>query len=95
MDEQEGRLGHQSFLAMTEFILLIKSVMKQRNISAAYLARKTGLHKSKVSRGLSGSSPIDLPSIHLLFLALDIDSHRALLAVGRFGDWKRYYDPDI
>ena len=30
-----------------------------------------------------------------IFLALEIDTPRALFAIGHLGDWQLYYDPDI
>ena len=85
----------RSFLTINDFIPLIWSAMRLGNVNCAELSRQTKISKTKLSRGLSGKSPIDLSSIQRIFLALGIDTQRALLAIGHLGDWNRYYDLDI
>ena len=95
MAHGEETTGHDSFIQATDFIPLIWSAMRQSHVNSAELSRRTGMTKTKISRTLSGKSPIDLTVIQRMFLALGIDPQRALLAVGQFGDWNQYYDPTI
>ncbi len=69
--------------------------MRHKHMNSAELSRQTGITKSKLSRGLSGKSPLDLTSIQSICQCLGIDTPRALLAIVHLGDWNRYYDPDI
>jgi transcriptional regulator with XRE-family HTH domain len=94
--EQPGRdFTQESFVATAEVVPLVWSAMRDQNINCSELARRTGITKSKLSRILSGRSPIDITEIPKVLSALNVDIPRALLAIGHFGDWNRYYDPDI
>lgn len=95
MSEQTNVAQHSCLLAIGEFIPLIVAAMRGANMNAAQLARTSGVHKAKLSRGLNGKAPIDLDTVYRILLVLKIDCRRALLAIGHFGDWHRYYDPDI
>ena len=95
MIEQRQVLERQSLLAMAQFVPLIWSAMRHANMNSSELSRKSGISKTKLSRSLSGRTALDLATIQQVFLALGIDTQRALLAIGRLGDWHRYYDPDI
>ena len=78
-----------------QFTPLILTAMRHKHMNSAELSRQTGITKSKLSRGLSGKSPLDITSIHSICQCVGIDTQRALLAIGVLGDWNRYYDPDI
>ena len=95
MENLTSRIPEISLLAVHEFIPLIWSAMHLKNINSSELARQTGMTKSKLSRVLTGKSPIELTALPKIFLVLNIDTQRALLAVSQFGDWNRYYDPDV
>lgn len=95
MENRANTTPQECLLAINEFIPLIWSAMHHSHVNCAELSRKTGITKTKLSRGLSGKSPIDLVSIQRIFLVLGIDTRRALLAIGHLRDWNRYYDPDI
>ena len=95
MGHPERSFAHESFLATAEVVPLIWSAMRHQNINCSELARRTGITKSKLSRILSGRTPIDVTEIPTVLFALQVDIPRALLAIGHFGDWNRYYDPDI
>jgi Cro/C1-type HTH DNA-binding domain len=77
------------------FVPLVMAVMERDHIKHCDLARRTGLSESKISRTLGQRRPIDTTTLHIIFDALGIDLMRALLAVGHFGDWDQYFDPDV
>ena len=77
------------------FIPLIGAVMERDRVRQCELSRLTGLTESKISRILSSTCKVDSLSLHIIFDALKIDLLRALLAVGRLGDWQQYFDPDV
>ena len=95
MGSVDTEASQARLLAINDFIPLIWSAMHHCHINCAQLSRKTKITKTKLSRTLSGKSPLDLATVQLIFIALDIDTQRALLAIGHLGDWNRYYDPDI
>jgi transcriptional regulator with XRE-family HTH domain len=69
--------------------------MDRDHLRPCDLVKRTGYTKSKISRILSGAHQIDSITLHTIFDALKIDLLRALLAVGRLGDWEQYFDPDV
>jgi transcriptional regulator with XRE-family HTH domain len=77
------------------FVPLIGAIMERDRVRQCELSRLTGLTESKISRILSSTCKMDSVSLHIIFDALKIDLLRALLAVGRLGDWQQYFDPDI
>lgn len=77
------------------FLPLIAAIMERDHVKHRELARRTGLSESKISRILGLRRPIDSTTLHIIFEALGIDFMRALLAVGRFGEWRHYFDPDV
>ena len=77
------------------FVSLIVDCLQKQRITVAELSRKSGLSRSKLSRGLGSKAPLDFAAVETLFAVLDIDPHRALLAVCRLRDWRRYHDPDV
>jgi transcriptional regulator with XRE-family HTH domain len=79
----------------SHFIPLIRAIMENDHIKHSELAKRTGFTESKVSRILATRSSIDSTALHIIFDALKIDLLRALLAVGRFGNWRHYFDPDL
>jgi hypothetical protein len=87
-------VGDQTILPMGQFVPLIAAEMLRTRTSCAELSRRTGLSKAKLSRCLAGKNAIDLVTVKSLFIALEIDSRRALLAINHYGDWSRYHDPD-
>jgi transcriptional regulator with XRE-family HTH domain len=84
-----------SFAIPSHFIPLIRAIMENDHIKHSELAKRTGFTESKVSRILATRSSIDSTALHIIFDALKIDLLRALLAVGRFGNWRHYFDPDL
>jgi len=103
MHDQENELNQGELLlgqpAMQitpqAFLPLILEVMNRENIKNAELVRRTGLGTSKISRMLSQKRSLDNGTMYAVFAALKIDPMRALLAVGRFGEWEQYFDPDV
>ena len=77
------------------FVPLVMAVMERDHVKHCDLARRTGLSESKISRTLGQRRPIDSTTLYIIFDALGIDLMRALLAVGHFGDWDQYFDPDV
>ena len=77
------------------FVPLVMAVMERDHVKHCDLARRTGLSESKISRTLGQRRPIDSTTLYIIFDALGIDLMRALLAVGRFGEWQHYFDPDV
>lgn len=78
-----------------KFTPLIKSVMKEKRVNCAELARRTGIDKSKLSRGLNGNAPLSLQNAYELCYCLDMDVKRAIIAITYFGDVTQYNDLDI
>jgi hypothetical protein len=87
-------LGDRTIMPMGQFVPLIAAEMLRTRTSCAELSRRTGLSKAKLSRCLGGKNAIDVGTVKSLFIVLEIDSRRALLALNHFGDWSSYYDPD-
>jgi transcriptional regulator with XRE-family HTH domain len=77
------------------FVPLVMAIMERDHIKHCELARRTGIGESKISRILGQRRQIDSVTLHIIFDALGIDLLRALLAVGHFGDWHQYFDPDV
>lgn len=77
------------------FVSLIVDCQAKQRISAAELSRRSGLSRSKLSRGLGSKAPLDFVAVDTLFTVLEIDPHRALLAICLLRDWRRYHDPDV
>ena len=102
MDYREDQQDHEELLRAQskaritpqKFLPLIIEVMARGNIKSADLVKRTGISKSKISRLLSEQRQIDNAALYLIFDALGIDPMRALLAVGRFGQWEQYFDLD-
>jgi transcriptional regulator with XRE-family HTH domain len=82
-------------VAPEQFIPLILKVMQHRGIRAAELARRTNISQTKLSRWLTAKRPLSAISMQSIFVALEIDEMRAVLAIGRFGRWQHYFDPDV
>ena len=77
------------------FIPLVLEVMQQRSVSAAELARRLAISRTNLSRWLSRKRPLSSRVLQSIFLTLEIDEMRAFLAIGRFGRWQHYFDPDV
>lgn len=77
------------------FIPLIAAVMQDRRICAAEVARRTGMSRTIIGRSMAGQRKVALVEVQAMFVALEIDPMKALLAVGRFGEWQQYFDPDV
>lgn len=78
-----------------QFIPLVLAVMQQRSVSAAELARRLAISRTNLSRWLTRKRPLSAAMLQLIFLTLEIDEMRAALAIGRFGRWQHYFDPDV
>ena len=96
MDEgTKNKVVGPALLLSNGFERLVTDAMLLRRVSIAELSRKTGVSRSKLSRGLKCQSQFEPSVIKRLFAALDIDMPRAVLAICRFDDWRRYYDQDV
>ena len=69
--------------------------MQQRSVSAAELARCLAISRTNLSRWLTRKRPLSAVTLKSIFLTLEIDEMRAILAIGRFGRWQHYFDPDV
>ena len=78
-----------------QFIPLVLEVMQQRSVSAAELARRLAISRTNLSRWLTRKRPLSAVTLKSIFLTLEIDELRAILAIGRFGRWQHYFDPDV
>ena len=78
-----------------QFIPLVLEVMQQRRVSAAELARRLAISRTNLSRWLTRKRPLSTVTLQSIFLTLEIDEMRAILAIGRFGRWQHYFDPDV
>ena len=78
-----------------QFIPLVLEVMQQRRVSAAELARRLAISRTNLSRWLTRKRPLSAVTLQSIFLTLEIDEMRAILAIGRFGRWQHYFDPDV
>ena len=78
-----------------QFIPLVLEVMQQRSVSAAELARRLAISRTNLSRWLTRKRPLSAVILRSIFLTLEIDELRATLAIGRFGRWQHYFDPDV
>ena len=78
-----------------QFIPLVLEVMQQRRVSAAELARRLAISRTNLSRWLTRKRPLSAVTLKSIFLTLEIDEMRAILAIGRFGRWQHYFDPDV
>ena len=78
-----------------QFIPLVLAVMQQRSVSAAELARRLAISRTNLSRWLTRKRPLSAVTLQSIFLTLEIDEMRAILAIGRFGQWQHYFDPDV
>ena len=78
-----------------QFIPLVLAVMEQRRVSAAELARRLAISRTNLSRWLTRKRPLSAAMLQSIFLTLEIDEMRAALAIGRFGRWQHYFDPDV
>jgi transcriptional regulator with XRE-family HTH domain len=78
-----------------QFIPLVLEVMQQRSVSAAELARRLAISRTNLSRWLTRKRPLSAVILRSIFLSLEIDEMRAVLAIGRFGRWQHYFDPDV
>lgn len=78
-----------------QFIPLVLEVMQQRRVSAAELARRLAISRTNLSRWLTRKRPLSAVTLRSIFLTLEIDEMRAVLAIGRFGRWQHYFDPDV
>ena len=78
-----------------QFIPLVLEVMQQRSVSAAELARRLAISRTNLSRWLTQKRPLSALMLRSIFLFLEIDELRAVLAIGRFGRWQHYFDPDV
>ena len=78
-----------------QFIPLVLAVMQQRSVSAAELARRLAISRTNLSRWLTRKRPLSAVTLRSIFLTLEIDELRAILAIGRFGRWQHYFDPDV
>jgi len=97
LEDQEELSRPQPKIRITpqKFLPLIIEVMARGNIKSSDLVKRTGISKSKICRLLSEQRQIDNAALYLIFDALGIDPMRALLAVGRFGQWEQYFDLDV
>jgi DNA-binding phage protein len=77
------------------FVYLIIEVMHREHITKRQLAKSTGLSESKIGRSLDPNHQIDVITMHTIFDALGLDMMRALLAIGHFHEWQRYFDLDV
>ncbi len=82
-------------LDQKRFLPLIIEVMRRGGVTRGELAKRTGFSPSKISRCLRARRRIDGFTLQMFFQALDIDDLRALLAIGRLGEWQQYFSPDI
>ena len=82
-------------VAPEQFIPLILKVMQHKGIRAAELARCTNISQTKLSRWLTAKRPLSSISMQSILIALEINEMRAVLAIGRFGQWQHYFDPDV
>ena len=78
-----------------QFIPLVLEVMQQRSVSSAELARRLAISRTNLSRWLTRKRPLSSVMLRSIFLNLEIDEMRAVLAIGRFGRWQHYFDPDV
>ena len=78
-----------------QFSPLVLEVMQQRSVSAAELARRLAISRTNLSRWLTRKRPLSAVTLKSIFLTLEIDELRAILAIGRFGRWQHYFDPDV
>ena len=78
-----------------QFIPLVLAVMQQRSVSAAELARRLAISRTNLSRWLTQKRPLSAVTLRSIFVTLEIDEMRAVLAIGRFGRWQHYFDPDV
>lgn len=78
-----------------QFIPLILKVMQHRGISGAELARRLGISSTKLSRWFTYKRTLSATLMRSIFVTLEIDEMRAFLAIGRFGQWEHYFDPDV
>ena len=78
-----------------QFIPLVLAIMQQRSVSAAELARRLAISRTNLSRWLTRKRPLSAVTLRSIFLTLEIDELRAILAIGRFGRWQHYFDPDV
>ena len=84
-----------SIINPEDFTPLIRKAMRDNHVNCAELARRTGINRSKLSRGLNGRSRLDLKKVYTICHCLGIDVKRAILVVTYFGDLSQYNDPDI
>ena len=78
-----------------QYIPLILKVMQHRGISGAALARRLGISSTKLSRWFTKKRPLSAKLVRSICITLEIDEMRAVLAIGRFGQWEHYFDPDV
>ena len=78
-----------------QFIPLVLEVMQQRSVSSAELARRLAISRTNLSRWLTRKRPLPAVTLQSIFSTLEIDEMRAILAIGRFGRWQHYFDPDV
>ena len=78
-----------------QFIPLVLAIMQQRSVSAAELARRLAISRTNLSRWLTRKRPLSAVTLRSIFLTLEIDELRAILAIGQFGRWQHYFDPDV
>jgi transcriptional regulator with XRE-family HTH domain len=77
------------------FIALIHHILEKDHITHRQLANTTGMSESKISRFLNNPKTHDILTLNRVCTAIGLDIMRAILAVGRFGDWRQYFDPDV
>jgi transcriptional regulator with XRE-family HTH domain len=95
MKESMDKAISRALLPIEGFVPLVVDSMLKRRMSIAELARKSGLSKKKLSRGFAGEVSMDIAAFERLFVVLEIDPQRAVLACCQLQSWRRYHDPDI
>lgn len=91
---QAGR-GDRNAPSTSDFLPLIKEVMRVNKVKQLELAEQTGIKQDMLSRYLSGKVEMSFGTVFIIANQLGIDRLRAYISVICLGDWKLYFDERV